>query len=731
MTTRRAGGQAMTVAAVLSIVFAATSSARGDSDGAGTPTAAAAAVEGIRVDGALDDAEWLDATPIGPLVQRDPVEGAAASETTEIRVAFDRDALYFGITCRDRTPSAIVATQLGRDADLDVDDWVVIVLDPFFDQRNGFFFFVNPAGARADGQISNNARELSLEWDGIWDARARITPSGWVAEVAIPFKTLRFKPGQAVWGLNVERQIKRLQEHDRWASPRNDVWITNLAMAGRLTGLESAEQGRGLDVRPYVSGGRETGDGTLKVGLDGVKSLTPNLTASLTVNTDFAETEVDARQVNLTRFPLFFPEKRTFFLEGAGVYDVAGLPGGSGEGPPPDLLPFHSRTIGLYQGQEVPILAGGKLYGRQSGFNIGVLDVQTRAATLSEGELGAQNLLALRLSRNLLEQSWIGLIATRGDPTGAGDNTLLGVDARFATSRFRGGRNLSLDLFALRTDDTASARVAWAYGARLAYPNDLWSASLAFKEIGEGFRPALGFAPRTGIRKVDGEVAFQPRPGRFGIRQVFIGARPGLVHDLSGRPESWKVFTSLPEVQLDSGEHLAFNWFPAYERLEEPFEIQPGVVIPPGSYRWSRYQVEVSSATKRPWVVEVGFWWGGFYGGSLRQFETALILKPSRHVSLALQMERNDASLPQGDFVADVFSARFDYNASPNLTWSNLVQYDSDSRILGFQSRFRWILRPGNDLFLVLSRGWYRRFDGDYLLSFDEGSVKLQYTFRL
>jgi hypothetical protein len=697
----------------------------------GQPQATATAVTGIRVDGVLDDREWSRATPIGALVQRDPVEGSAPSEATEVRVGFDRDNLYFGITCWDRMPSGIVATQLGRDADLDVDDWVVIVLDPFDDQRNGFFFFVNPAGARADGQISNNAREPTLEWDGIWDARARITPEGWVAELVIPFKTLRFKPGQTTWGLNVERQIKRRQEHDRWASARNDIWITNLAAAGQLRGLEGAQQGRGLDIRPYVSGGEEMSDGTAKAGLDVVKSLTPNLTASLTVNTDFAETEADARQVNLTRFGLFFPEKRTFFLEGAGVYDVAGLSGAAGEGPPPDLLPFHSRTIGLYRGQEIPILAGAKLYGRQSGFNIGVLDVETRGTTLNEGELAAQNLLALRLSRNLFEQSWIGVIATRGDPSGLGDNNLLGVDARFATSRLRGGQNLSLDLFALRTDDSASARVAWAYGLRLAYPNDLWNASAGFKEIGEGFRPALGFAPRTGIRKVDGEVAFQPRPGRFGIRQVSLGARPQLVTDLGGRPESWEVFTSLPEVQFDSGEHFAFNWQPAYEHLEGPFEIQPGVVIPPGSYSWSRYQVEVSSATKRPWVVEAGLWWGGFYGGSMRQIEAELTLKPSTHVALALQMERNDASLPEGDFVAQVFSARVDYSASPNLTWSNLVQYDSDSRILGFQSRFRWILRPGNDLFLVAGRGWYRRFDGDYLPSFDKGSVKLQYTIRL
>jgi hypothetical protein len=697
----------------------------------GPRQAVAAAVEGIRVDGVLDEPEWTRAVPIGALVQRDPVQGAAASEETEVRVVFDRDNLYFGVACRDRTPSAIVSTQLGRDADLAVDDRITLVLDPFFDQRNGFFFSVNPAGARADGQISNNEPEPSLEWDGIWDAHTRVTREGWVAEIAIPFKSLRFKPGQTTWGLNVERQIKRLDERDRWASPRFDAWISNLAEAGQLGGLMGLQQGRGLDIRPYVSGGEESSDATAKVGLDVSKSLTPSLTASLTVNTDFAETEVDARQINLTRFGLFFPEKRTFFLEGAGVYDVAGLGATAGPGGPPDLVPFFSRTIGLLEGQEVPILLGAKVSGRQSGFNIGVLDVQTRPATLDAAELPGQNLLAARVSRNFFEQSWVGAIVTHGDPTGAGDNTLIGVDARLATSRFRGGKNLSFDAFALRTDDGAGGRADWAYGARLAYPNDRWSGAVGVKRIGEGFRPALGFAPRTGIWKYDGEAAFQPRIGRLGIRQLGFRAEPTLVTNLAGETESWEVFAALPDIEFDSGEEIGLNWAPTFDRLTLPFEIRPGVVIPPGSYRWSRYQAEVSSATKRPWVAEVGLWWGGFYAGSLRQLESSLTLKPSTHLSVRLDLERNDVDLPEGAFVTQLLSARVEYSASPNLTWSNLVQYDSDSRILGFQSRFRWILRPGNDLFVVVSRGWFRRFDGDYVPSFDRGSAKLQYTIRL
>src|SRR5258706_2212936 len=267
---------------------------------ADAPTAMARGAEAIRIDGVLDEPAWARATPIGPLLQRDPMEGAAASEETEVRVLFDADNLYFGIKCYDRTPSAIVSTQLARDADLEVDDRVTVVIDPFFDHRNGFFFVVNPAGARADGQISNNAEELSFEWDGIWDARTRITEEGWVAEIVIPLKSLRFKPGLAVWGFNVERQIKRVQERDRWTSARRDVWISNLAAAGQLSGLTGLRQGLGLDIRPFVSAGEENNSGRFQPRLDAFKSITSSLTPSPTLNTDFAETEGEPRPIKLT-----------------------------------------------------------------------------------------------------------------------------------------------------------------------------------------------------------------------------------------------------------------------------------------------------------------------------------------------------------------------------------------------------------------------------------------------
>jgi len=701
---------------------------------AGAPVAIARrTTEAIRLDGRLDEIAWQSAAPIGPMRQREPIEDGEPSEETSVRVLYTDNALYLGVVCADRSRAGIISTQLTRDADLDVDDRITIVLDPFFDHRNGFFFQVNPAGARSDGQVSNNSETLTRDWDGIWNAVARITEEGWIAEIEIPFKTLRFKPGQAVWGFNVERQIKRHQEIDRWAAPRQNIWIGNLAEAGRLEGLEGMRQGVGLDIRPYISGAAEHTEGDFTGGIDIFKNITSNLNAAVTVNTDFAETEADIRQVNLTRFPLFFPEKRTFFLEGAGVFDIAGLVNTT------DVRPFFSRRIGLVDtaagdNVAVPLRVGAKLTGRQADYNIGILDVEAGSqsdAALPGGSISRLNLMAARVSRNILQQSWVGGIVTHGNPTGAGGNTLFGADARFATSTFRGNRNLSLALYLLGTDDEASRTRAGAGGFTLDYPNDRWDVALSWKQIGEAFQPALGFVPRPGIRKTDLNVAFQPRPERWHIRQFFFEFRPSYITNLQNRVENWRIFTAPFNARTESGEHLEWNYIPEFEHLDTPFEIASGVVIPPGAYQWTRFRAEANSATKRPWVVDAALWWGGFYAGNRRQLELGLTLKPNTHIALAVRTERNDVALPEGAFYTQIVTVRADYNFTPNVSWANLTQYDNESRIAGLQSRFRWILRPGNDLFLVLNRGWYRTLeDSRFEPRFDRGSAKLQYTFR-
>jgi len=699
---------------------------------------AAPAGERVRLDGKLDEPAWQSALPIGPLTQVEPKEGETPTEATEVRVIYDSDAIYFGITCFDRTPAAVVATQLTRDGELDVDDYVAVVLDPFFDQRNGFFFVVNPAGARADGQISNNSEHISLDWDGIWNAAARKNDQGWSAEISIPFKTLRFKPGQTTWGLNIERQIKRRNEKDRWSGCRRDVWISNLAEAGQLQELPVVRQGLGLDIRPYGLVRRDPYDPArldknawvLDGGLDISKNLAPNLNASLTVNTDFAETEVDTRQVNLTRFSLFYPEKRPFFLEGAGVFETAGNAIWD-----PDLVPFFSRRIGLYAGQEVPILFGSKITGRQSHFNIGLLDVQTGHADIRDEEgtsfrLAGQNLLAARVSRDIFQQSYVGAIFTHGNPGGRGENSLIGADVRFATSKFRGDKNLSLDLFIMRTNDQASSTSDYAGGFWLDYPNDRWDFRLQGKQIGDNFRPALGFVPRRGMRKASGGVEFQPRPERYGIRKLGFELDGEVIANLGNVVENWNVSFTPLNVEMESGDQVQFSLRPEFEHLPESFKIAEGIVLPPGPYRWNRCEIEAETASKRVWVLQSNFGWGSFYTGSRRQFALGLTLKPSTHFSFGLESERNDIRLEQGKFYTQLLSVRADFNFSPNVSWANLVQYDNESRMLGFQTRFRWILQPGSDLFVVLNRGWYRTLDRNYVSTFDRGTVKLAYTFR-
>jgi hypothetical protein len=346
------------------------------------------------------------------------------------------------------------------------------------------------------------------------------------------------------------------------------------------------------------------------------------------------------------------------------------------------------------------------------------------------GFLDRQNLFAARVSRNMFQQSWIGGIVTHGNPTGTDGNTLIGADARFVTSTFRGNKNLSVALYLLGTDEPSRTR-AGAGGFTIDYPNDRWDIALSWKQIGDNFQPSLGFVPRNGIRKTDLNMAFQPRPERWGIRQFFFELRPTYITNLENRVENWRVFTAPFNARTESGEHLEWNYIPEFERLDAPFEIATGIVIPAGSYQWARFRAEANTATKRPWVVDAALWWGGFYAGTRRQLELGVTLKPSTHVALSIRTERNDVTLPQGSFDTQLLTIRGDYNFNANVSWANLAQYDNESRLAGLQSRFRWILQPGNDLFVVLNRGWSKTMDDDrFERRFDRGSAKLQYTFR-
>lgn len=690
----------------------------------------------IVVDGVLDEPAWNNAPPIGDLIQREPRPGETPTEKTEVRLLYGDGHLYVGVWCFDSEPDKMIGTLMARDADLQVDDRIEIVLDTFRDRRNAYYFATNPAGALVDGLVIENGR-LNREWDAIWEVRTKRITEGWTAEFAIPFKSLSFLSGQATWGFNVSRSIKRKIEEDRWSGARLELQFLQVSEAGEITGLEEVSQGIGLDVRPFAAGGwlhdNQSGNDTVtgKLGLDVFYNVTPNLKWSTTVNTDFGETEVDARQVNLTRFPLFFPEKRSFFLENAGVFDFSNTASATRGSDRLFFLPFFSRRIGLLNGREVPILVGTKLTGKVGQTDIGALTVRTRETAFVE----AKNFFVGRIKQEFFRQSYVGAMFTDGDPELPTSARTFGVDLRLATSRFLGrNRTFQVDVSALKSNNEGVQGDDAALGFSAAYPNELLNVEYTWRQIGRNFRPALGFVPRNNVRFNEFRFDYAPRPeGFLNVRRM--SHQFFFTHYIrldNGQIESWRIQAAPINWQFNSGDRVEFNYAPQFERLFAPFEISDGVILPPGDYRFTRWRIEAFTASKRKLEARVTWWFGTFWSGHADQIQTFLQYKIPPRFVINFSTNQTFATLQEGNFVARVLSWSVNFSASPYLTFSNLLQYDNESRNLGWQSRVRWILHPGNDMFVVFNQGWIQEEDGGFRYRAEEGKVsaKFQYTFR-
>jgi hypothetical protein len=680
----------------------------------------------IRVDGRLDEPEWSTVDSIADLTQVEPVAGARPTGRTVVRVLASADAIIVGVVAYDPDPTGIVSFTKARDADLGDEDHVRLLFDTFLDHRSGYVFAVNPGGARYDALVSNRGESENESWDAIWEAATARTPEGWSLEIRLPVKSLAFAAGLDRWGFNIERRIQRLQETSRWATPSQDARVTQPSLAGLITHLPDFSFGLGLTVRPALSGGGSkpgTGvpiDETLEPSLDASQRMGPNLLTTLTVNTDFAETEVDTRRTNLTRFPLFFPEKRTFFLEGTDIFDF-------GLGLHEDLIPFYSRRIGLVSGQEVPLIVGGKLSGRVGGTNIGALAVRTGEA---DSLAPATTMAVVRVRQNVLQESSVGAIATAGDPLGRSNSWLAGTDFTFQTSRLAGDKNFLVGVWGLVMNRDSLEGDRTAAGVTVDYPNDLWDVALSYKRIGDGFDPSLGFVPRPGIQTLFLSIDYAPRPQWRLVRQMFHEFRASGVTDLHGNWESYRVFAAPINWRFESGDRFEFNWVPQGERLVEPFEVAAGVEIPAGSYHYTRWRLEVETAAKRPIGGQATWWFGGFYGGTLHQLELEAAWKLSGTFILEINAERDIGRLPQGDFTTDLIGTRLQLNVSPDLTISSFVQWDNETRTLGTNTRLRWTFNPLGDLFVVYNHNLRDRtgdlgFDGNALLA------KVQYAVRL
>jgi hypothetical protein len=675
------------------------------------------------IDGKLDDPCWQLAESIGPLTQMEPLVAAPATEDTEVKLLYDDENLYIGVRCFDTEPSKIVATQMKRDAELDPDDRVEIVIDTFHDKRNAFFFQMSPAGSKGDALVSRDGQSFNKSWDGIWFGKSTIDDRGWTCELAIPFQTLSFDRTSDTWGFNINRVIKRKLESDRWSGLRQDDDLFLISSAGDVTGLDGMKQGLGLDVIPHFASNwtkvrtPESESLTGRAGFDLFYKITPSLQASFTVNTDFSETEVDDRVINLTRFPLFIPEKRDFFLQDASIFEFANLD--------TTLVPFFSRRIGLdADGRTVPILLGGKVTGRQDDWNIGVLDVETGASN----DVGRQNLFVTRISKNVGEQSSIGGIVTSGDPNGATSSQLYGLDGTFRTSSFLGNKNFTATAWGLASVTDGSADDGGAFGASVAYPNDELTIKLAAREIGSSFDPTLGFVQRVGVREYTSQVDIDPRINTE-IRRLEMHFQGDWVTDLDDRLETFTGVIRPIGVVMDSGDELRAMLLPTTDRLDADFDIQPDVVIPPGEYEFLRWRIEMESALKRPVSGTISFEAGDFYGGHRTDLDVSIAWRPSPHFNASLEYLQSDVELPGGSFTTYLGRAHVDFAFTPDITWSNFVQLDNESESLGLNSRFRWILEPGRDLFLVFNQSVARM--GDVIaVSEQQAAFKLVYTLR-
>jgi hypothetical protein len=689
----------------------------------------------IAVDGKLDEGSWQRTAPTTQFTQQDPANGEASSERTELRIIFDRDNLYIGVECFDSQPAGLLFNQMMRDGALDGDDRFMWVLDSYNTQQSAYYFEINPAGAMGDALVVPAqgglfGSVLNRAWDGIWLARVQRHAQGWTAEIQIPFKTLNFDPGAESWGANFQRTIRRKNEEVFWSGFARNQGLLSLANEGGLTGISDVSQGAGLDVKPYLVGSYRNIPGNASPtttkgtgGIDFFYNVTPQLKANLTINTDFAQTEVDDRQVNLTRFGVFFPEKREFFLEGSRYFDFSREPNNT-------LSEFFSRRIGLDEnGQPQKVDYGVKLSGQVGPYDLGFIQARTAA----ERGLYGEDFTVFRPQRRLMRQSSVGLLYTRRSTR---DSNIpvrqsVGADFELGTSRFRGSQNFQVAGHYARTPNPLKPGHDAAYGWRVSYPNDLLSTRIVYRAIEPNHDPAVGYRDRTGYHAAFGVFRLAPRPKNSRlIRQIATQLTSQLYTDMNyARTDSQYRWIPL-EVTFQSGDRIFFQLGRDYDRLDEDFQIGKGVTLPGGNhYSWQRYELNLTTANRRTVSTSTRLDFGSFYSGHRRDFSSTMNLRIRRGLSATLTSQFNRIELLEGNFSTKILRAVVNTQFSPFMSLANNIQYDTASRVLGWQFRFRWIVRPGNDIYFVALNNWLDT--GPHLTALDRtATAKIVYTQR-
>jgi hypothetical protein len=710
------------------------------------PTVVARPATGpIDIDGKLNEPDWQTAEPM-LLTQQSPHPGESTPYKTEVKVLIYHDALIFGFQCRDPNPKAIQVHTLTQDGDPSGGDSLSVVLDTFGDKRTAYYFQINASAGRLDGLIAG-PDDFSTDWDGIWNARTARTADGWSAEIWIPAQTLNFAGGSTHWGLQLDRYVGRDQTELRWASPIHDADLYDMRRAGDLEITTPMTQGHGLELAPYARGtmphifASSDRDWLGAGGGELTWRITPQLAVIGTVNTDFAETEVDSRQINITPWPLFFPEKRAFFLEGANQYAF-------GLGLNTQFVPFFSRNVGLLDGYNIPLDGGVKLNGHLGRWSLALLDAQTRTTYvpdtvvqflgLSSARVNGTNLLASRVTYDADKHLRVGAIVTHGDPEVMASNTLAGADAVWNTSTFLGKHNLQVGGWGATTQGDVPMGSRQAWGLRFDYPNDLINCTAGTNHYGDGFDPLLSFLPRPQTHQTDAACFYRPRPlpnGPFGsILQASYEMLFNRVTDNSGNVQS-QLFTYRPvHLTMKSGDIVELTAFVDHEALSAPFAIAPSVTYPTGSYDFQRYGLDLFTSPHRKIQFTDSSYVGGYYNGHLYHQTNSLNWTPLHgKVEAGVAADNYFAHTPQGNFVEKLWQFKGALSWSPDLSLSTFVQYDNVSFDLSSNTRLRWTFRPGDDFYVIWDRTWVRSAAHPGVnLDPDAESItaKIRWTFR-
>ncbi|HGY55177.1 MAG TPA: hypothetical protein ENK44_05740 [Caldithrix abyssi] len=657
----------------------------------------------IEIDGNLDEPQWNKAIKISNFTQRELEEGKPVTEDTRVAILYDDRNLYIGVWCYDSNPDGIIARKMKRDFRWGGDDNFEIIIDTYHNHRDGYLFVTNPNGSRADALIQDNGKYSNKSWDGVWDVRARITEEGWFAEFEIPFSTLKFsQKEEQVWGINFERNIRRKREQVMWQGWSRDSELEQVSRAGILKGLRGLQSVDLLEVKPYLIGGWQNkvdaeGKTTFNAGGDINYLITPTVKLNITLNTDFAQVESDLTRINLSRFSLYYPEKREFFLESKDYFDF-----GMGR----RIQPFYSRRIGISPDRhEIPIIAGARILGKQGKTTLGAMSIQTAA----KDSIPTTNFSVLRWRQDVGDQSGIGLIGV-AKLEHSRQNGVLGGDFIYSTDRLFGDKNLRLGgAYALSYTSDIENKTGEAQRIYLSMPNDFIEFDAAWERSQKDFNPEVGFLRRENYQLFYTELQFNPRPKFLPFMRQLVVKPLDInyyLNDQTGELISFESEFRPLGFSTKSGEFFEFNIQRNAENLTEPFPIHEDVTIPTGEYWFTRYEIQAHTFSGRPLFGFGEINWGEFYKGRRTRLQLFLVYRMNKYVSFSVNAKQNDIDLPEGAFITREYSGRMEYAFNPNLFGSVFGQWNSEDREVLFNFRLNWIPKPGADLYFVVNQSF-------------------------